>query len=167
MIAYVFIGIKLSDIMMIWRIMRTMASMMTIRCSAGRMAWNGFVLVFIETIIDMLLMYGSNRNVIMTPGIIIGSCGFMILMIAGALAIIEMEWNGHVIMVIMIVISIILIIAMIICSLMFNDCLSYDVNEIYADNACIPPIMISLSIIICFQCVHESSECLTGRVRSE
>ena len=103
----------------------------------------------------------------MTPGIIIGSCGFMILMIAGALAIIEMEWNGHVIMVIMIVISIILIIAMIICSLMFNDCLSYDVNEIYADNACIPPIMISLSIIICFQFVHESSECLTGRVRSE
>ena len=78
------------QIMMIWRIMRTMASMMIIRCSAGRMAWNGFVLVLIEAIIDMLLMHGSNRNVIMT-GIIIGSCGFMILIIAGALAIIEME----------------------------------------------------------------------------
>lgn len=93
MIAYVFIGIKLADIMMIWRIMRTMASMMIIRCSAGRMALNGFVLVLIETIIDMLLMYGSNKNVIMIPGIIISSCGFMILMIAGALAIIEMEWT--------------------------------------------------------------------------
>lgn len=53
MIAYVFIGIKLADIMMIWRIMRTMASMMIIRCSAGRMEWkNGFVLVLIEAIID-------------------------------------------------------------------------------------------------------------------
>lgn len=71
--------------------MRTMASMMMIiRCSAGRMAWNGFVLVLIEAIINMLLMHGSNRNVIIT-GIIIGSCGFMILIIAGALAIIEME----------------------------------------------------------------------------
>lgn len=53
MIAYVFIGIKLSDITIIWRIM---ASMMIIRCSAGRMAWNGFVLVLIAAIIDMLLM---------------------------------------------------------------------------------------------------------------
>lgn len=43
---------------------------------AGRMAWNGFILVRIEAIIDMLLMRGSNRNVIMIPGIIIGSCGF-------------------------------------------------------------------------------------------
>lgn len=89
MIAYVFIGIKLADIMMIWR---TMASMMIIRCSAGRMAWNGFVLVLIEAIINMLPMHGSNRNVIIT-GIIIGSCGFIILIIAGALAIIGMEWT--------------------------------------------------------------------------
>lgn len=91
MIAYVFIGIKLADIMMIWRIM---ASMIIIRCSAGRMEWkNGFVLVLIEAIIEMLLMRGSNRNVIMIPGIIIGSCGFIILIIAGALAIIGMEWT--------------------------------------------------------------------------
>lgn len=41
---------------------------------AGRMTRkNGFVLVLIEAIIDMLLMRGSNRNVIMMPGIIIGS----------------------------------------------------------------------------------------------
>lgn len=42
---------------------------------AGRMTRkNGFVLlVLIEDIIDMLLMRGSNRNVIMIPGIIIGS----------------------------------------------------------------------------------------------
>lgn len=57
---------------------------------------NGFVLlVLIEAIIGMLLMHDSNRNVIMIPGIIIGSCGFMILMIAGALAIIEMEWTWN------------------------------------------------------------------------
>lgn len=53
MIAYVFIGIKLADITIIWRIM---ASMMIIRCSAGRMAWNGFALVLIEAIIDLLSM---------------------------------------------------------------------------------------------------------------
>ena len=29
---------------------------------------------------------------------------------------------------------------MIICPLMFNGCLSYDVNVIHVDNACIPPI---------------------------
>lgn len=95
MIAYVFIGIKLSDITIIWRIMRAMASMMIIRCSAGRMTWNGFVLVRIEAIIDMLLMHDSNRNVIMIPGIIIGSCGFIILMIAGAFVIIGMEWTWN------------------------------------------------------------------------
>lgn len=44
----------------------------------------------------------------------------------------------------MIVISIILIITMIICSLMFNGYLSYDVNGIHADNACIPPIPFTL-----------------------
>lgn len=78
---------------------------------AGRMEWNGFALVLIETIINMLLMRGSNRNAIIIPGIIIGSCGFIIL-----------------------------IIAMIICSLPFNGCLSSDVNGIHVGNACIPPI---------------------------
>lgn len=66
MIAYVFIGIKLSDIMMIWRIMRTMASMMIIRCSAGRMAWNGCVLVLIEIIIDDI--FSPQTLSISTPG---------------------------------------------------------------------------------------------------
>lgn len=50
--------------------------MMIIRCSAGRMEWNGFILVLIAAIIDMFC-----------------SCGFIILMIAGALAIIGMEWT--------------------------------------------------------------------------
>lgn len=42
---------------------------------AGRMTRNnGFVLlVLIEAVINMLLMRGSNRNVIMIPGIIIDS----------------------------------------------------------------------------------------------
>ena len=33
---------------------------------------------------------------------------------------------------------------MIICPLMFNGCLLYDVNGIHVDNACIPPIPFSL-----------------------
>ena len=70
----------------------------------------------------------------------------MILIIAGALAIIEMEWHG--IMAIMIVISIILIIAMIICSLLFNGCLSSDVNGIHANNAYIPPIQFHYDFIV-------------------
>ncbi len=61
---------------------------------AGRMACNGFVIVLIEAIIDMLLIRCSNRNVIMITGIIIGSCGFIIPMIAGALAIIGMDMES-------------------------------------------------------------------------
>ena len=90
MIAYVFIGIKLADIIN----MENNDKYDDYPFPAGRMAWNGFVLVLIEAIINMLLMHGSNRNVIIT-GIIIGSCGFIILIIAGALAIIGMEWTWN------------------------------------------------------------------------
>lgn len=91
MIAYVFIGIKLADIINMEN-NENNDKYDDYPFPAGRMARkNGFVLlVLIEAIIGMLLMHDSNRNVIMIPGIIIGSCGFMILMIAGALAIIGM-----------------------------------------------------------------------------
>ena len=90
MIAYVFIGIKLADIIN----MENNDKYDDYPFPAGRMSWNGFVLVLIETIIDMLLIRCSNRNVIMITGIIIGSCGFIIPMIAGALAIIGMDMES-------------------------------------------------------------------------
>lgn len=71
MIAYVFIGIKLADIIN----MENNGKYDDYPFPAGRMTRkNGFVLlVLIEAVINMLLMRGSNRNVIMIPGIIIGS----------------------------------------------------------------------------------------------
>lgn len=73
MIAYVFIGIKLADIINMEN-NENNGKYDDYPFPAGRMTRkNGFVLlVLIEAVIDMLLMRCSNRNVIMT-GIIIGS----------------------------------------------------------------------------------------------
>lgn len=58
MIAYVFIGIKLADIIN----MENNGKYDDYPFLAGRMAWNGFILVRIEAIIDMLLMRFHNSH---------------------------------------------------------------------------------------------------------
>lgn len=65
MIAYVFIGIKLADIMMIWRIMRTMASMMIIRSLPDEC--HGMV-SSLFSLKPLLMTFSARKPGISTPG---------------------------------------------------------------------------------------------------